>query len=145
MVKRQKKSSDKMIGYMMYAVAVGMPLTDIPQLIQIFSTKVATGLSLSAWVMYAAFGVVPLMYAVSNKLKPLIISNILWMFVDAAMIYGIVRYSPNLIPHSYDKLLLINNIGKAINQIGLVLLSGAFALFAYDLIEAEKKIKHVRA
>ena len=143
MVKTKKANkNDKLIGYMMYAVSVGMPMTDIPQLIQIFSTKVATGLSASAWVMYAAFGVVPLMYAISNKLKPLIISNVLWMIVDAAMIYGIFRYSPHLIPHSYDRLLLLNNIGKFINQIGIFLLSLSFAIFAADLINVEKRIKH---
>lgn len=129
---------------MMYAVAVGMPLTNIPQLVQIFSTKVTTGLSVSAWLMYTAFGVVPLLYAISNKLKPLIISNILWMFIDVAMIYGIFRYSPHLMLHGYDHLLVINNIGKAINQFGILLLSLSFALFAADLIRTEQGLKRGR-
>lgn len=141
---KSKSSSDKTIGYLMYAVAVGMPLTDIPQLIQIYSTKVATGLSASAWIMYAAFGVVPLLYAISNKLKPLIISNILWFIVDALMIYGIFRYSPHLVPHDYQRLLLINNIGKAINQLGLLSLSLAFAFFSIDLIKTEQGIQRGR-
>ena len=139
---KKANKNDKMIGYMMYAVSVGMPMTNIPQLVQIFSTKVSTGLSASSWVMYAAFGVVPLLYAISNKLKPLIISNILWMVVDAAMIYGIFRYNPHLIPHSYDRLLLINNIGKFINQTGIFLLSISFAIFAADFISVEKGMKH---
>ena len=133
-----------MIGYMMYVVAVGMPLTNIPQLEQIYTTKVTTGLSVSAWIMYAMFGVIPLLYAIVNKLKPLIISNLLWMVIDALMIYGIFRYSPQLIPHSYDKLLLINNIGKGISQLGLFCLSLALALFAVDLIQITKGMKHAK-
>jgi len=141
---KTKKNSDKLIGYMMYAVAVGMPFSNLPQVMQIYSTKVTTGLSISSWIMYAAFGVVPLLYAISNKLKPLIISNILWMVVDSAMIYGIFRYSPHLIPHDFQRLLLINNIGKFISQLGLFLLSAAFAIFAADLIQTEKALKRGR-
>jgi|GEM_PF-1857348 len=144
MPKTKTVPSDKLIGYMMYFVAVGMPLTDIPQLVQIYSTKVATGLSASAWVLYAAFGVVPLLYAVANKLKPLIISNLLWLVVDALMIYGIFRYNPHLVPHNYDRLLLINNIGKAINQLGLLSLSLAFAFFSVDLIKTEQAVRRGR-
>ena len=123
---------------MMYAVAVGMPFTNLPQLMQIYTTKVTTGLSISTWVMYLAFGFIPLLYAVSNRLKPLIISNVLWMIIYVFMIVGIFRYSPHLVPTAYDKLLHINNLGKAINQIGLFCVSIAFALFGLDLVEVRK-------
>lgn len=139
MSKSETFLSKKNIGYMMYFVAIAMPLTTVPQLQQLYSTQVATGLSLSTWIMYTAFGVVPLLYAISNNLKPLILTNILWMIVDFMMIYGIIVYSPNLLPNSYDSLLLINNIGKAINMIGIFCLSTAFAFFAVDLINQEKK------
>lgn len=139
MPKTKNAVSNKAIGYMMYVVAVVMPLTTIPQIQQLYSTKVTTGLSLTTWVMYTAFGIVPLLYAISNKLKPLILTNVIWMVIDFLMIYGIIRYSPSLMPHSYDKLLFINNIGKAINMIGLFCLSMAFAFFAADLIKEEKR------
>ena len=133
-----------MIGYMMYAVAVGMPLTNIPQLNLIYTTKVTTGLSVSTWIMYLVFGFIPLMYAISNRLRPLIISNILWMIVYGLMIYGIIIYSPNLIPHEYSKLLVINNFGKILTQLGLFFLSVGFAFFSYDLIESSKSSKHAK-
>lgn len=128
-----------MVGYMMYAVAVGMPLTNIPQLNLIYTTKVTTGLSVTTWAMYLVFGFIPLMYAISNKLRPLIISNILWMIVYGLMIYGILIYTPNLMPHDYGRLLVINNFGKVLTQFGLFFLSMAFALFAYDFIELSKR------
>lgn len=122
----------------MYGVSVGMPMTNIPQLQQLYTTKVTTGLSLSTWVMYAVLGFIPLAYAIVNNLKPLVISNILWLLVEAMMIYGIIIYSPGLLPQDYERLLLINNIGKAIGYLGLFALSLAFAFFAMDLFETEK-------
>ena len=138
MIKTKTISSKKLVGYMMYFVAVVMPLSNIPQLHQIYTTKLTTGLSISAWIMYATFGLVPLVYALVNRLKPLIISNLLWMVIDCLMIYGIVIYSPHLLPHSYDRLLLINNIGKGFSQIGLFLVSLALVLFSLDLMKTRR-------
>ncbi len=127
-------SSKKIIGYMMYVVAVVMPLSNLPQINQVYSTKVVTGLSLYSWVTYLLFGLIPLFYAISNGLKPLIVSNILWIFVNLSMIYGIIIYSPNFIPKDFQRLLFINNAGKYIGVMGLFLVSTACALFAVDLI-----------
>jgi hypothetical protein len=134
-------NSKKIVGYMMYAVAVIMPFSNIPQINQIYSTKVVTGLSLFTWVSYMLFGLIPLSYAVLNKLKPLIISNVLWVIIDLAMIYGIIIYSPNLLPKDFERLLIINNIGKTIGGIGLVLISTACALYAADLIGVKHEKK----
>ena len=51
MAANKKAISNKTIGYMMYAVAVGMPFTNLPQLLQIYTTKVTTGLSISTWMV----------------------------------------------------------------------------------------------
>ena len=134
-------ATQELVGLMMYGVSVGMPMTNIPQLQQLYATKVTAGLSLFTWVMYALLGLIPLAYAVINNLKPLIISNILWLMVEVMMIYGIIIYSPGMLPHDYERLLLINNIGKAIGYLGLFSISLAFAFFAMDLFETEKGTK----
>ncbi len=121
----------------MYAVALVMPLSNVPQIRQVYSTKVVTGLSLFSWVTYLLFGLIPLSYAIVNRLKPLIISNVLWTLIDLAMIYGIIIYSPHFIPRDFDRLLLINNIGKTIGGVGLILIGSACALYAVDLIGLE--------
>lgn len=118
----------------MYAVAVGMPLSNLPQINQVYTTRVTTGLSLSTWVTYTILCIIPLMYAFMNKLKPLIISNILWTIINLCMIYGIIRYTPNLIPQDFDTLLFINSIGKTMSLVGMFFVSTACALFAVDLI-----------
>lgn len=128
------KKAQKIIGYVMYVFAVVYPFTNVPQIKQIYTTHVVTGLSLFSWVSYLLFGLIPLTYAFLNRLKPLMISNVLWIIVDLVMIYGIIIYSPNLIPKDFDRLLLINNIGKSIGVLGMILISSASALFAVDLI-----------
>lgn len=121
---------------MMYGVAVIMPLSNLPQINQVYSTKVVTGLSLFSWVTYLIVGFIPLAYAIVNKLKPLIVSNILWTIVNCLMIYGIIIYSPNYLPRDFNNLLLINNVGKFLTVLGMIFISSACALFANDLLGA---------
>lgn len=124
----------QMVGYLMYAVAVIMPLSNVPQILQIYNTRVVTGISLFTWVVYFFMCLVPLAYAVTNRLRPLIISNILWTAVNIFMIYGIIIYSPDLLPKNFDRLLLINNTGKSLAVLGTFFVSIAAALFASDLL-----------
>lgn len=90
---------------------------------------------MSTWVLYLLFGIIPLAYALVNKIRPLVVSNVLWTIVDLLMIYGIIIYSPGFLPSDYSSLLAINNIGKAISGIGLICLSSAFALYTFDLLK----------
>lgn len=129
------KTLNKFIGYSMYGVAVIMPLSNLPQIIQLFSTQVTAGLSISTWVMYLLFGMVPLAYAIVNNIRPLVISNVLWILVDLTMIYGILVFSPGFLPKEYEQLLLVNNIGKTISGIGLICISSAFALYTYSMLK----------
>jgi len=124
----------QMVGYLMYAVAVIMPLSNVPQILQVYNTQVVTGLSLVSWVTYLIFGFIPLSYALINKLLPLIISNVLWTLVNISMIYGIIIYSPNFLPKDFERLLLINNVGKSMAVFGTFFVSVAAALFASDLL-----------
>lgn len=133
MSSHSNKSYRKLVSYMMYITAFAMPLTVMPQIIQIYTTKVVTGISLSSWVMYLLFGIVPLIYGISEKIKPLIITNILWIVVDIAIIVGIIKYGNSIVPEEYGKLLIINNIGKFLTMIALICLSISAALFAEDL------------
>lgn len=135
MKKNTVSTTNKIIGYMMYAFAVLTPLSNWPQINQLFSTKVTAGLSISTWTLYLVLGLIPLTYAIINKIRPLVVSNILWTLVDILMIYGIIVYTPGFLPKDYQHLLLINNIGKAISGIGLICLSSAFALYTFDLLK----------
>lgn len=125
----------------MYVVAFAMPLSHIPGIISLYQTKVTTGQSVTTWVVYFVGGLVPFAYAISNRLKPLIISNILWVTVDLLMLFGIIKFGTLAGSGSYERLLLINNFGKTLSGIGLICLSTAAILFAYDLTHSELKGK----
>lgn len=131
---RSKNSPiNRLLGWAMYGFAFIMPLTNLPQIIQLFQTHVASGLSLQTWVLYLVFGLIPLFYGISNNIKPLIVTNILWTIIDLVMIVGILRFG-TFGNSTYDQILLINNIGKALAGIGFIMLSSAAALFANDLL-----------
>lgn len=136
-----QKNKQKFVGWTMYVVSIVMPLSNYPQIHQLYSTHVTSGLSLATWVMYLFFGLIPLAYAIVNNLRPLIISNVLWTFVNLIMIFGIIKFGMLSGDGSYERLLLVNNIGKALSGIGLICISSALALYAYDIIERPKLVR----
>ena len=138
---KKQNTNKKLIASAMYIVAFAMPLSHIPGIISLYQTKVTTGQSVTTWVVYFVGGLVPFAYAISNRLKPLILSNVLWVSVDLLMLYGIVRFGTLAGSGSYEKLLLINNVGKTLAGVGLICLSTAAILFAYDLTHSEMKGK----
>ena len=80
------------IDRLMYVVAFAYPLTTIPQIITIFSNQSAKDVSLTSWILYAVCAAVTLLYALSYKLKPLIVEGVLWTLMYAAVIAGILLY-----------------------------------------------------
>jgi uncharacterized protein with PQ loop repeat len=141
MTAKKNNTSKKIIGYAMYVVAFAMPLSHVPGVLNLYQTRVTTGLSLDTWVIYFIGGLVPFAYAISNRIKPLIISNILWVTIDALMLYGIIKFGVLSGNSSFERLLLFNNIGKTLAGLGLIALSTAAILFGYDLINTPRKGK----
>lgn len=76
----------------MDVVAVVAPLLGIPQAVLIFSERDASGVSLFSWVAFAVVAIVFLMYAIAHKIKPLIVTNALWLVVYVSIIPGILIY-----------------------------------------------------
>lgn len=146
MAKTNHKTRHKsLLTYVMFFVAFAAPASNFPQIYTLFTLKVTEGLSVETWVMYIAFAFVQLAYAITNKIKPLIISNILWIAVECVMIYGILSFRIAKAPPEYAQLLLINNIGKAIGGLGIMCFSSAAALYLYDLMRLQYKLQGSRA
>lgn len=139
MATKKHNSGKRIIGYAMYVVAFAMPLSHVPQIINLYQTKVTTGLSIDTWVIYFIGGLVPFAYAISNRMKPLIISNLLWITIDLSMLFGIIKFGVLSGDDTFQKLLLINNIGKTLAGLGLIALSTAAILFGYDLLHTSKR------
>ena len=81
------------IDKLMYFASFAYPFTAIPQIIQVYTSKDVTSLSLISFALYVLFGSIFLAYAVNKKLKPLIIEGALWLLIYIAMLIGIVVFS----------------------------------------------------
>ncbi len=91
--RKHKKQEVTSLDKLMYFVCFAYPFTAIPQLYKIYTSHNVTSLSLLTWVLYVFFGLVFLAYAVSKKLKPLIIEGALWVVVYVLMVIAIIIYS----------------------------------------------------
>ncbi len=90
--RRKQIKTKKEIDLLCYFGSVFMPLTALPQIHLLYTSKNAGGLSLAMWILYG-LGVIPfLLFGVMHKEKQLVILNLLWLVVDITMITGILIY-----------------------------------------------------
>ena len=87
------KKDKRFIDKAAYVVGILMPLSTLPQVIQVFTSRDVTGLSMLTWVMYLVLTSLFLIYALVDKIKPLIFTQATWVIIDAMMIAGILVYS----------------------------------------------------
>ncbi|MCC7289296.1 hypothetical protein IT414_02830 [bacterium] len=137
MVAKQRKARSllirekRAIDHMMVGVSFISPLTALPQVYEIFVNQRASGVSLVSWCLYLTLGVVSLLYGLVHKLRPIITTQLLWSIMDILIIVGIIMYgSGKKISLGYDQLLLVNNTGKAMAALSLILLLPA-AYYGY--------------
>jgi uncharacterized protein with PQ loop repeat len=90
--KKQKKTLNKAEEKLVYAAAIINPLLLLPQIVKMYQVKDSSSWSLLSWSMYMVVGLVFLIYAIHHRLKPLILTQVLWYIVDALVIYGILKY-----------------------------------------------------
>lgn len=79
--------------YLMYIVAIGGPLAMVPQVIQLFTSKDAIGLSLLTWGMWLLFSGMWFIYGIIHKEVPMMISQGLYIVLHVILISGIFMYS----------------------------------------------------
>ncbi len=68
------------------------PLMTVPQVWMIYSTGKVSGVSLATWVGYAVFGLAFLVYGFVHKLRPIWMTQILWLILQVAVVVGILIY-----------------------------------------------------
>lgn len=120
------KAVDKMMG----SAAFVAPLSSAPQLVTIFGKQEAAGISAASWTMYLIVALITLAYGTFHNLRPIIISQSLWVVIDILIIVGVLMYgSGSTFAVTYDTLLILNNIGKALVVISFGF--GALALYQW--------------
>ena len=83
-----KNAFDKFI----YVVVFLVPIMNLPQLFQIYSSHNAAGVSLVSWTSFSIFSFIWLIYGAIHKDKPLIIMNAVLMVIQAYIAYGVYLY-----------------------------------------------------
>ncbi len=88
-----KVQQKKLIKRSVLAIAVIEPLMTLPQVYEIWVMKRAEGVSGLTWGLYLIAAVIWLLYGLQLKDKPIIISSVLWLFFEAAVVIGTLMYS----------------------------------------------------
>lgn len=83
--RKQIKQFDKFVLVMSFV----QPISGLPQVISIWSGN--GQVSLLSWLMFAMFGLVMLCYGVAHKIKPIIITNAIWLVIDILIIVGLLK------------------------------------------------------
>lgn len=87
-----KKREKTVVDRLMSGAAIVHPLTALPQVYAIYSSKDVTGISLLTWIGFMVLGTVFLAYGIVHKLKPFIVTQILWFTVDVLIVTGVLLY-----------------------------------------------------
>ncbi|HUX80853.1 MAG TPA: PQ-loop domain-containing transporter [Candidatus Paceibacterota bacterium] len=75
-----------------FIAGVAGPFTVLPQIYQIFTTQVATGLSLSSWILIFIVTFPWIFYGIAHRDRSIITSYILWEIANIIIIVGILLY-----------------------------------------------------
>lgn len=91
-IKKQNKETGLLYRLTLVA-AVVQPLTTIPQVIQLYTSQDASGLSLFTWLGYALVGLIFLAYGIQYRLVPIALTQILWFTLQMSIVIGILIFS----------------------------------------------------
>ena len=81
-----------LLNILVNVAAVVHPLTALPQVFAIYTTQIVTGISLLTWVGFMLIGLIFLAYGCVHRLRPIIVTQVLWFVVDLLVIIGIILY-----------------------------------------------------
>ena len=76
----------------MMVASIIHPLTTIPQVVTIYQTQNASGVSLVTWFGFMAIGGIFLAYGIVHKLAPFIVNQVIWFILDLLIVVGVILY-----------------------------------------------------
>ncbi|MFA5942604.1 MAG: SemiSWEET family transporter [Candidatus Paceibacterota bacterium] len=82
----------RFLDYCMYGVGILAPLALVPQILQIYSSRSAAGISFLTWSLLAGINVLWATYGAVHKDRHIFFANILMMFFNLAVVIGVVLY-----------------------------------------------------
>lgn len=87
------KKNKKKSHWIVLISSVIYPLTTLPQIIIIFQNQSAANISLVMYMFYIFFALIFLSYGITEKLKPVIVLQSLWLVMYSCVLIGILLYS----------------------------------------------------
>lgn len=87
-----KKQKTTLIDKLMSVACVIHPLTALPQVYIIYSTQDVTGVSLLTWFGFMILGAIFLAYGIVHRIKPFIVTQLLWFVIDFLIVFGVLIY-----------------------------------------------------
>jgi uncharacterized protein with PQ loop repeat len=87
-----KKRGRTFIDRAMSVAAVVHPLTATPQVVQIYRTHDVQGVSLLTWFGFMVLGIIFLSYGLLHRIKPFIVTQVLWFIMDFLVVAGVLLY-----------------------------------------------------
>jgi len=90
--KRAKPYKKAWINTFIIPVAILQPIMTLPQIVAIFDNKSAHNISIFTWVAYNIASTFWLMYGIVHKERAIILTQVLWLIMQTAVIIGIVIY-----------------------------------------------------
>lgn len=86
------KKEMKRVNRAAMIVGVLQPFTAVPQIWEIIRSGDADNVSLWAWLISALSGLVFLWYGIAHRLKPIIITQVLWFVLQMIVVVEILIY-----------------------------------------------------
>lgn len=87
-----KKRYVRFIDRYVFIVAIGGPLTTIPQITKIWVNQNAQDISVATWALFVLSASIWLFYGIAHRNKPIIISNLLWVLLEGMVLAGAIIY-----------------------------------------------------
>lgn len=82
----------RMLDGIMYIVALIAPIMTIPQLVQVWASKQAQGVSLLTWGAYAIVSGLWMIHGITHKDKPFILTQFLLLVLDSLIVVGVLLH-----------------------------------------------------
>ncbi len=88
----KKQDKHPVIDKLIYFAAVFSPAMTLPQIAKIWVEQNASGVSVISWMSYTLVTIIWLSYGIAHKEKVIIFSNVIWIFLNIAIVIGTLLY-----------------------------------------------------
>jgi uncharacterized protein with PQ loop repeat len=85
-----KTKSHTLLNELVLAMAIVAPLFTLPQVYNIWIRDEAAGVSMATWGFFIVSAVIWLLYGLTLKNIPLIVSSTLWALLDCSVALGLI-------------------------------------------------------